>query len=771
MSVEAFGEYLDISDRDITEADLEQMPEFATFNAAERKQAYNIIAGAPRADNTDKVAALLAVGFTFYTAWMIRRLREDLKKPASEFGDTSSQMASVVARSYSQAAAEVLPGWSVMLIPVIAQGIVLGMSDYSNVVMSQAEAYARARSRAGELTTQISATSLQALLEGVTAQRNRGLAPTLILNRTIDAFGVLPRTMKALVNIFMSKDHRLPLTTSTPKTQNWAANMADKMISRAILSRAGMIGDTEAYTLRTIGHDAVWSQMIADGIIPLHATKSWVTARDEIVCPSCGPMNNQQVLVSQDFVTSFGHQSGPPMHINCRCEAILDVDLSEFDDMAADGELVAKAGWGGDKWDRDSDGRFARQDTLGARGGSVLERPAAPATAPTFAPTPTFYGVGQSSGGGFTAPTFAPAANAPQVTSAQPLTAADFKPAVAAAPPAVAPLVEEDFKPAPLTTANFKPAPTGAPAFEPVPMDVAVVAQAREVATDESDGALLQAIHDVETEGKTVVEEERIATATQVASPTKKSTATFTYLNTPVFVFTDPSADFTIINDPHAGDTVHFSPDKHMATTDTYDYEAESWWQSAAEYSAQTMISSEAITFEQGGVTYRVVDSPVSEESLSDVMMSAARGDDLSSVRVPLDVVTSQGEETQIEVWGDEINDEVDIQPWIEESMPTVFRMDSGIAGMTELYPGPTGYASNPGAFTIDSVTEATSTMGYPVKFYNLTPFGEYDPEAVGGSVDLNYRDWEETSGSQGYDARRDDFDYRPEMPESHPWD
>jgi hypothetical protein len=45
----------------------------------------------------------------------------------------------------------------------------------------------------------------------------------------------------------------------------------------------------------------------------------WITARDERVCPQCGPLHGQKVGVNQQFVTSVGQFWTPGLHPNCRC--------------------------------------------------------------------------------------------------------------------------------------------------------------------------------------------------------------------------------------------------------------------------------------------------------------------------------------------------------------------------------------------------------------------------------------------------------------------
>lgn len=44
--------------------------------------------------------------------------------------------------------------------------------------------------------------------------------------------------------------------------------------------------------------------------------KRWNTNNDELVCPTCGPLNRQAVAIDAEF---DGGLMSPPAHVNCRC--------------------------------------------------------------------------------------------------------------------------------------------------------------------------------------------------------------------------------------------------------------------------------------------------------------------------------------------------------------------------------------------------------------------------------------------------------------------
>ena len=80
--------------------------------------------------------------------------------------------------------------------------------------------------------------------------------------------------------------------------------------------RAEMIGVTEVTTAFAQGNLATWKE---SGVV---SGKRWTTARDELVCPICQPLDGMVVeLYSNGFTTEPGGigLEAPPAHIRCRC--------------------------------------------------------------------------------------------------------------------------------------------------------------------------------------------------------------------------------------------------------------------------------------------------------------------------------------------------------------------------------------------------------------------------------------------------------------------
>ncbi|MBN2002807.1 MAG: phage portal protein [Anaerolineae bacterium] len=82
--------------------------------------------------------------------------------------------------------------------------------------------------------------------------------------------------------------------------------------------RAEIIAQTEPTNAYAAGNIAAWRQ--AEDELGLEITQVWNTANDDLVCPICGPLNQQEKPIGQPF-TATGNASilAPAAHPRCRC--------------------------------------------------------------------------------------------------------------------------------------------------------------------------------------------------------------------------------------------------------------------------------------------------------------------------------------------------------------------------------------------------------------------------------------------------------------------
>jgi len=187
-------------------------------------------------------------------------------------------------------------------------------------------------------------TSAQALTEGFNLYVNRKMARRVAAEKVLGAFGLNSKMMRALVGrVARGKIDSVIEINHDQSTMDW--------IELMLVQRAHDIGDQEGFNVSQHGQQITWLYLQKTGQLSLQALKVWHTARDERVCPSCGPLDKQAVPVNQPFQTDYGKLWVPSMHPNCRCEVRLRSSVRE--EFA-----VAKADWEEKEHPRARDGRF-----------------------------------------------------------------------------------------------------------------------------------------------------------------------------------------------------------------------------------------------------------------------------------------------------------------------------------------------------------------------------------------------------------------------------
>lgn len=138
-----------------------------------------------------------------------------------------------------------------------------------------------------------------------------GLTPDEIAARIINAAGLTERQAVAVEN------YRRSLAQGgvpPPDVERMTAEYTEKLRT----ARADIIALHIGVWSANYAQDLVYQAFIrnADRVF----VRSWITARDENVCPFCGPMEGQQAGVGQPFtLPDFSQVMWPPIHPRCRC--------------------------------------------------------------------------------------------------------------------------------------------------------------------------------------------------------------------------------------------------------------------------------------------------------------------------------------------------------------------------------------------------------------------------------------------------------------------
>lgn len=131
--------------------------------------------------------------------------------------------------------------------------------------------------------------------------------------------GFEDRTLKRYLREGMS------LNRAMTQTQRLTTRYARKLT----VARAQNIARTEIMFASNEGQYIGHKLAQGAGILPVDAEKEWVTAEDEDVCPTCGPLHGTRVALDAPFPTG---RIVPPAHPSCRCT--YNMVTGRFDDMA-----------------------------------------------------------------------------------------------------------------------------------------------------------------------------------------------------------------------------------------------------------------------------------------------------------------------------------------------------------------------------------------------------------------------------------------------------
>lgn len=313
-----------------------------------------------------KAAMGLGAAFLVYQRYGQRWLREQVATSPQPI--TRRRLVELANRL----GAEGIDKFVLTAVPSLISGYANGLKEAKEAQRNPAWIEKTAEHYANRLGEHIHNVSAEALIDGFTAQLNRRVPARVAVDRVIDAFGVAPKTMKALVNVWLGPAPK-ESPTSLP-LGNPIKERADRIIADAIASRANAVGETEAYTSKNQAKSVIWNWRHQKGELPDTARVVWYTAKDERVCPVCAPMHGKTRKVNERFRLPTGEQVwAPQVHPHCRCDVVLvmsvnratlDMSLRQAQMLDEAREFVSVAKQS--RWEqenrpkRDAGGRFAR---------------------------------------------------------------------------------------------------------------------------------------------------------------------------------------------------------------------------------------------------------------------------------------------------------------------------------------------------------------------------------------------------------------------------
>jgi hypothetical protein len=156
-------------------------------------------------------------------------------------------------------------------------------------------------------------TSRQALSEGFNSMVNRQIPARVAADRVLDAYGLTPRQMRGFV---ANKQFNTPIMDIVPRALK---ERARAYVDRAFTQRTRKLSRQEEHNIDEQAKQFAWMWLQDKGQLNERAQKLWITARDERVCPVCGPLHGRKVLVNEQFKTAHGDFWSPGLHPNCRC--------------------------------------------------------------------------------------------------------------------------------------------------------------------------------------------------------------------------------------------------------------------------------------------------------------------------------------------------------------------------------------------------------------------------------------------------------------------
>lgn len=251
------------------------------------------------------------------------------------------------------------PLWLRMAVPAIRQAYSLGQVDG----LSEAELQELAAEYASTLGDYLDQSSAEAITQGFTQQLNARWNEQLAWHRASAAYGLDSQQMRSYIASLITPGE----TPGVDPIPTGSRLMIDKLL----LSRAQVLGETEAWRSMESGKAIAWMVLQQRGVLPAGTLREWDN-RNEQACQTCRALHRQRVPLTEPFVhpVSGNLLWAPGAHPWCKCEVRLVLPLSSL------GKALGK-----DPYDRDKHGRFAATEHRAGRPVRVAESVQDPAVA------------------------------------------------------------------------------------------------------------------------------------------------------------------------------------------------------------------------------------------------------------------------------------------------------------------------------------------------------------------------------------------------------
>jgi Phage Mu protein F like protein len=259
-------------------------------------------AGAFLGSPADAIEAALAVA----RAAMVDQMRAEIRGLAEP---THSQILRIADLAWQMVA------WKYRKIsaPIMADAYIHAYraADAGDVPMSMI--YDLAEKHADKVGDYFHTSSRDALIEGFNSLVNRRIPAKAAADRVLDAYGLTSRQTRTYV---AAKQFQTPVSDVLPRSIKAKARA---YIDKAFTGRIRKLSKQEEHNIDEQAKQLAWMWLQQKGRLNEKAEKIWITAKDERVCPVCGPLHGKKVKVNERFVTAQGEFWTPGLHPNCRC--------------------------------------------------------------------------------------------------------------------------------------------------------------------------------------------------------------------------------------------------------------------------------------------------------------------------------------------------------------------------------------------------------------------------------------------------------------------